>query len=63
MLSPSIEIMRLSMFNRFTFEELQWTIPVTKKSASEQCEVGLKFCATRKPEKPFRIKQMCSVIQ
>ena len=54
--------MRFSLFNRFTFEQLQWIIPVTEKSLSEQCEAGLKCCATGKPEKLFRIEQMCSAI-
>ena len=27
---------------RFAFEQLQWIIPVAKKSLSEQCEGGLK---------------------
>ena len=38
----SLQIMRFSMFSRFTFEQLQWIIPVTEKSLSEQCEGGLK---------------------
>ena len=59
---PSLKIMRFSMFSRFTFEQLQWIIPVTEKSLSEQCEGGLKCCATEKPEKLFRIERMCSVI-
>ena len=54
--------MRFSMFSRFTFEQLQWIIPATEKSLSEQCEGGLQFCATGKPVKLFRIEQMCSVI-
>ena len=58
----SLEIMRFSMFSRFTFEQLQWIIPVTEKSFSEQCEGGLKCCATGKPETLFRIERMCSVI-
>ena len=41
---------------------VQWIIPVTEKSLSEQCEGGLKCCATGKPEKLFRIERMCSVI-
>ena len=45
----SLKIMRFSMFSRFTFEQLQWMIPVTEKSLSEQCEGGLKCCATGKP--------------
>ena len=57
---PSLKIMRLSMFCRFTFEQLQWIIPVTQKSLSEQCEGGLKCCATGKREKMFRIERMCS---
>ena len=59
---PNLEIMRFSMFSRFTFEQLQWIIPVTKKSLSEQCEGGLKCCATGKPGNLFRIERMCSVI-
>ena len=47
---PSIKIMGFSMFSRFTFEQIQWIIPVTEKSLSEQCEGGLKCCATGKPE-------------
>ena len=58
----SLKIMRFSMFSRFTFEQLHWIIPVTEKSLSEQCEGGLKCCATGKPEKLFRIERMCSVI-
>ena len=58
----SLQIMRLSMFSRFTFEQLQRIIPVTEKSLSAQCEGGLKCCATGKPEKLFRIERMCSVI-
>ena len=58
-LSPSLKIMRFSMFSRFTFEQLQWIIPVTEKSLSEQCEGGLKCCATGKPEKLLRIEGMC----
>ena len=54
--------MRFSMFNRFTFQQLQWIIPVTEKSLNEQCEVGLKFCATETPKIFFRIERMCSVI-
>ena len=48
---PSIKIMRFSMFSQFTFEQLQWIIPFTEKSLSEQCEGGLKCCATGKTEK------------
>ena len=48
-LSPSLKIMLFSMFGRFTFEQLQWIIPVTEKSLSEQCEGGLNCCATGKP--------------
>ena len=59
---PSLKIMRFLMFSRFTFELLQWIIPVTEKSLSEQCEGGLKGCATGKPEKLFLIERMCSVI-
>ena len=59
---PSLEIMRFSMFSRLTFEKLQWIVPVTEKSLSEQCEGGLKCCATGKPEQLFRIERMCSVI-
>ena len=55
--------MRSSMFSRFTFEHLQWIVPDTEKSLSEQCEGGLKCCATGKQEKLFRIERMCSVIQ
>ena len=54
--------MRYSMFSRFTFEQLQWIIPVTGKSLSEQCEGGLKCCATGKPQKLFLIEGMRSVI-
>ena len=50
---PSLKIMRFSMFSRFTFEQLQWIIPVTEKSLSEQCEGGLKCFATGKPENFF----------
>ena len=50
---PSLKIMLFSMFSRFTFEQLQWMIPVTEKSLSEQCDGGLKCCATGKPEKLF----------
>ena len=60
--APSLKIMRFSMFSRFTFEQLQWIIPVTEKSLSEQCEGGLKCCAIGKPEKLLRIERMCSVI-
>ena len=49
-------------FSRFTFEQLQCIIPVTEKSLSEQCEGGLKCCATGKPERLFIIERMCSVI-
>ena len=59
---PCLKIMRFSIFSRFTFEQLQWIIPVTEKSLSEQCEGGLKCCATGKPEKMFQIERMCSVI-
>ena len=59
---PSLKIMRFSMFSWFTFEKLQWIFPVTENSLSEQCEGGLKCCATGKPEKLFRIERMCSVI-
>ena len=58
---PSLKIMRFSMFSRFTFEQLQWLIPVTEKSLSEQCEGRLKCCATAKPEEMFRKERMCSV--
>ena len=53
-----IQIMRFSIF---TYKQLQWIISVTEKSLSEQCEGGLKCCATGKPEKMFRIERMCSV--
>ena len=58
------DIRNNAVFNvsRHTFEQLQWIIPVTKKSLSEQCEGGLKCCATGKPEKLLRIERMCSVI-
>ena len=46
----SLKIMRFSMFSRFAFEQLQWIIPVTEKSLSEQCDGGLKCCATGKSE-------------
>ena len=59
---PSLKIMRFSMFSRFTFEQLQWIITVREKSLSEQCEGGLKCCATGQPEKLFLIERMCSVI-
>ena len=39
-----IKIMRFSMFSRFTFQQLQWIIPVIE-SLNEQCEGGLKCCA------------------
>ena len=45
----SYKVMQFSMFSRFTFEQLQWIIPVTEKSLSEQCEGGLKCCVTGKP--------------
>ena len=48
--------MRFSMFSRFSFGHLQWIILVTEKSLSEQCEGGLKCCATGKPEKLFLIE-------
>ena len=35
---PIKKIMQFSMFSRFTFEQLQWIIPVTEKSLSELCE-------------------------
>ena len=60
--APSIKIMRFSMFSRFTFEQLQWIIPVAEKSLSEQCDGWLNCCATGKPEKLFRIERICSVI-
>ena len=58
----SLKIMRFSIFNRFTFEQLQWIIPVTAKLLSEQCEGGLECCATGKPGKKFKLQQMRSVI-
>ena len=58
----SLKIIRFSMFSRLTFEQLQWIIPVTEKTLSEQCEVGLKWRATGKPEKLFQIERMCSMI-
>ena len=54
--------MRFSMFVRFTFEQSHWIFPVTEKSFSEQCEGGLKCCATGKPEKLFQIERMSTVI-
>ena len=38
-----------SMFSRLIFKQLQWIIPVTERSSSEQCEGVLK-CAAGKPE-------------
>ena len=35
---PSLTIMRFSIVSRFTFEQIQWIIPVTEKSLSDQCE-------------------------
>ena len=46
---PSLQIMRFSMLSRFAFEQLQWIIPVTEKSFSEQYEGGQKCCAAGKP--------------
>ena len=43
-------------------QQLQWIIPVTEKSLSEQCEGGLKCCATGRPENFYGIEQTCSVI-
>ena len=54
--------MRFSMFLPSTFVQLQWIIPVTRNSLSEQCEGWLKCCATGKREKLLRIERMCSVI-
>ena len=54
--------MLFSIFRRLIFEQLQWIIPVTEKSLSEQCEGGLKCCVRGKPEKLFLIEGMCSVI-
>ena len=48
----SLKIMLFSMSSRFTFEQLQWIISHIK-IISEQCEGGLKCCATGKPEKLF----------
>ena len=54
--------MWFSIFSRFTFEQFQWIVAVTEESLSEQCEGGLKCCATGKPERLFLIQRMCSVI-
>ena len=59
---PSLKIMRFSMFSRFTFEQLQRMIRVTKKLLNEQCDGELKCCATEKQDKLFRIERICSVI-
>ena len=52
----SLSMMWFSMFDMFTLEQLQWIIPHTPRSLSEQCEGGLKCCATGKPEKLFQIE-------
>ena len=51
-----------SMFSRLILEQLQWIIPVTEESMSEQCEGGLKCCATGKQEELFQTERKCSVI-
>ena len=57
---PSLKIMRFSMFSRFAFYRLQWIIPVTEKSLSEPCEVGLEsYIETRNI---VLIGRLCSVI-
>ena len=64
-LSPrgdKVPFLKIIPFSMPTFEQLQWMIPVSEKSLSEQCEGGFKCCATGKPERLFRIERMCSVI-
>ena len=45
---PRFKIIRFSMFNRYTFEQLQREISNTFRSLSEQCEIWLKCCTTKK---------------
>ena len=56
LLSPrgdKVPFLKIMPFSMPTFEQLQWMIPVTEKSLSEQCEGGFKCCATGKPERLF----------
>ena len=61
----SFKIMWFSVFNQFTFQQLQWIIPVTSKQLSEQREGGLKCCAMEKPWKEIsnRTNVFCDSIR